>query len=64
VTLAKPFGAYYTSTVARGDTALLYVRSLEMKQAVIPAEQYNQVVEFYKAIARADKAQVVLTRKD
>ncbi|HMK39053.1 MAG TPA: DUF3857 domain-containing protein, partial [Bacteroidota bacterium] len=63
VVLSTPFARYRTATIARGDTAILYLRSLEMHDALIPAAQYNTLAEFYRAIARADKAQVVLVAK-
>ena len=63
VVLSTPFAKYRTATIALGDTALLYTRTLEMTQALIPATEYNKLAEFYRAIARADKAQVVLAIK-
>jgi hypothetical protein len=62
--LTTPFSRYHTEAIVRGDSAVLYVRTLEMDQAVIPAEEYNQLARFYRDVARADKAQIVLARKE
>ena len=64
VVLSTPFAEYHTATIALGDTVILYVRTLELNEALIPAAQYNKLAEFYRAIARADKAQVVLAGKE
>jgi len=63
VALLAPFGKFFAATVAQGDTALLYVRTLELDQSEIPAAKYNEFAAFYRAVARADKAQVVLASK-
>jgi len=64
VTLQTPFAMFATAVVARGDTAVLYTRTLEMSQAEIPAAHYNDLAAFYRAVARADKAQVVLAKRE
>ena len=63
VQLHASFGAYRARTIALGDTALLHVRSLEIRTPVIPAERYQEYVRFMKDVVKADKAQAVLTRK-
>ena len=40
------------------------MRTIELEKAVIPAPQYNDYAAFLRAVARADKAQVVLRRKE
>jgi transglutaminase-like putative cysteine protease len=63
VVLSTSFAKYRTATIALGDTAILYSRTLEMNEALIPAPEYNKLADFYRGIARADKAQVVLVVK-
>jgi len=62
--LATAFAKYATSVRALGDTAVMYTRTIELDQAVIPGQAYNELAAFYRAVARADKAQVVLAKKE
>jgi hypothetical protein len=58
------FGEYYSRTVAINDTAIIYQRSMEIHDYSIPAEKYAEYRQFYSDIVKADRAQVVLVRKN
>ncbi|HUI63577.1 MAG TPA: hypothetical protein VL126_01955, partial [Bacteroidota bacterium] len=61
--LTAPFGSFRSSALALSDTAILFTRRIEIRSTLIPATDYHEYVKFRQAVARSDKAQVVLTRK-
>ncbi|HZU29077.1 MAG TPA: DUF3857 domain-containing protein [Bryobacteraceae bacterium] len=62
VKLDAPFGSFEEKcTVDHG--ALLFQRSLEVKAATVPPDQYKQVRDFFGHVAGAEQAEVVLVRK-
>ena len=67
-TLPKPtdiktrFG-HYTSTIVVKDNMLLYTRNIDHHDGTYPAESYNELVEFYSAIYKADNSRIVLVKK-
>jgi hypothetical protein len=63
VTLDASFGSFRSSISVLGDTVILYVRNLTLKQTEIPPEHYQEYVHFFKEATRADRAQAVLVRK-
>jgi hypothetical protein len=63
-TLESSFGRYHSQTIAYGDTAIIYIRSKEIREYSIPAENYSEYRKFSADIVKADKAQVVLVRKN
>lgn len=63
VTLTSSFGSFSSSTVALGDTALVFRRRLEVDNRVIPAEHYGEYRKFFSDVVKADRAQVVLVKK-
>jgi hypothetical protein len=64
VHLTSSFGEFKSKTVAIGDSAIVYERSLEIREYSIPAKKYIEYRTFFADIVKADKAQVVLVRKD
>jgi len=60
ILIEAPFGKYYTKTVSLNDISILYVRKKEMRERVIPADQYEDYCKFYREIVKADRAQIVL----
>jgi hypothetical protein len=58
-----PFASYSIKILPMADTAIVYVRRMEIKQSTIPAEQYNEYRNFISDIVKADRAQVVLKKK-
>jgi hypothetical protein len=63
-TLESSFGKYHSRTVAHGDTVIIYTRSKEIREYSIPAKNYTEYRKFSADIVKADKAQVVLVRKN
>jgi hypothetical protein len=57
------FGEFHAKTLARGDTAIVYTRSFELRDYSIPAKTYGEYRKFYTDVVKADRAQVVLVRK-
>lgn len=62
--LQSSFGEFHSQTIVRGDTAILYIRSQEIRTYSIPAQNYAEYKKFLSDIVKADKAQVVLVRKN
>ena len=63
VALAEEFGTFRSAVVALGDSAILYIRKLEIGKKEIPASRYREYVRFFRDVARADRAQVVLVSR-
>jgi hypothetical protein len=60
--LEAPFGAYAT-TYAVKDDQLIFTRSLTLRAATIPPEQYAAVRTFFERIRAAEQSPVVLAKK-
>ena len=63
VKVKTPFGRYVARTSVGEDHTLVYHRELEITQAEIPAEHYDDFRAFVQQVARTDQAQVVLVRE-
>ena len=63
VFLVSSFGTFRSKTIALGDSAIIYTRSLEIRDYTIPAKNYAEYRKFFADIVKADRAQVVLVRK-
>lgn len=63
VTLKTKFGAY-TSSVKLENDKLIYTRMREEYAGRFPAADYEELVKYYGAIYKADRARVVLVKKD
>lgn len=62
IKITSPFGSYEASfTLDAGS--LLYVRKLRRNAGTFPAESYNQLIEFYRSITKADNTKVVFLSK-
>jgi transglutaminase-like putative cysteine protease len=62
VDIKTPFGRYEASATFR-EGAVEYVRRLEMRGGLYPANLYEAYRQFRNDIARADNMQIVLVRK-
>jgi len=62
VAVNTPFGAYAANYEVKGDH-LLFRRSLTMRAATIPVEQYAAVRNFFERIRATEQSPVVLARK-
>jgi Domain of Unknown Function with PDB structure (DUF3857)/Transglutaminase-like superfamily len=60
--LETAFGTYSTSYEVK-DGQLLFTRSLTLRAATIPADQYTAVRNFFERIRAAEQSPVVLARK-
>jgi len=61
VKIESEFGEYASSfQVEQG--ALLYVRTIKINKGQFPATQYEELVEFYKNINKADHVKIVLKK--
>ncbi|QOI96848.1 MAG: DUF3857 domain-containing protein [Flammeovirgaceae bacterium] len=62
VHIKSRFGEYKASvTIDAGD--VVYIRKLRIEKGEFPAETYNELVEFYKNINKADNTKLVLLNK-
>lgn len=57
------FGTFLEKSVALGDTAVRFIRSLEIHEYSIPSSGYEEYRKFFYDVVRADRAQVVLVKK-
>ena len=56
------FGEYESSfSVSQGK--VLYTRKLKMVKGEFPPETYNELIDFYKAINKADHVKIVFVNK-
>jgi hypothetical protein len=62
--LESSFGKYYSRIVSLGDSVIIYIRSKEIREYSIAANNYPEYRKFCVDIVKADKAQVVLVRKE
>lgn len=60
--IESEFGVYENSYLM-DEGSLVYVRKLVMKKGVFPASSYNNLVNFYKSIIKADNTKLVLLTK-
>lgn len=58
----SPFGQYEVS-IKFDQQGLLYVRRIEMRKGVYPAETYQQLIEFFRNISKADNMKLVFLHK-
>lgn len=63
VKLVPSFGNFSCSTIARGDTSVVYTRFFECRETVIPLEKYDEYRTFLTEVVKADRAQAVLVKK-
>ncbi|MFO7446834.1 MAG: hypothetical protein R6W90_10740, partial [Ignavibacteriaceae bacterium] len=64
VNLETSFAEYTSKAVADGDSVIIHVRKLEVKEYSVPAENYPEYRKFFSEVVKADKNQIVLIRKN
>lgn len=64
VDLSSSFGSFERKLMPIGSKKILYVRSLQIRKYSIPAKNYEEYRKFFSNIVEADRAQVVLVKKD
>jgi hypothetical protein len=62
VSLSTQFGSYSTKYEAK-DGKLIFTRLMTTSRALIPADKYASVRDFFAAIREAEQSPVVLIRK-
>jgi hypothetical protein len=62
VKLDSPYGTYQAAWKSEGDS-LLFVQSMEISDALVPAAQYTELRAFFEKVGRSEAAPVVLVRK-
>lgn len=62
VKISSRFGEYEVNYILKQEN-LIYVRKLKMNKGEYPAESYNELVEFYRGLNRADNAKMVFLSK-
>ncbi len=63
VLLQSKFGRY-EATIRVADGTLTYIRRMEMQRATHPPADYVEFADFCRKIAKADRMQVVLVKKE
>jgi hypothetical protein len=63
VDIKTQFGKYAASVKVMPDK-ILYYRNMEQYSGRFPAKDYNDLVEFYDVIYKADRTKIVLVKKD
>ena len=59
ITFESKFGSYYADNQVK-DGKLLYIRKFVRNRGKFPATSYVELIDFYKKVAKYDKAQVVM----
>ena len=62
VKLKNRFGEY-EATFKVDQNSLIYIRKMRMNDGLFPAESYNELIEFYKSVNKADAAKIVFMTK-
>jgi transglutaminase-like putative cysteine protease len=62
VKLSSRFGEYEASFTLDQDN-LVYIRKLKMNNGEFPAESYNELIEFYRNLNKADNTKMVFLSK-
>ncbi len=57
------FGRYHTKIQQQGNE-IIYIRKSERYAGIFPKTEYENMTEYYKQIAKADKAQLVLLKNE
>jgi hypothetical protein len=57
------FGTY-TASIKEQEGTVFYTRRVSMDQGRFPASAYNELIDFYKKVAKSDKTQMVLVNKN
>ncbi len=60
ITMRASFGTFQSSSVAVGDSAILYTRRLDILTSEIAPDRYPEYVKFMTEVVKADRAQAVL----
>lgn len=62
VKLRSRFGEYDASFMLDGDN-MVYIRRIRMNKGEYPPESYNELIEFYRSLNKADNTKLVFLNK-
>jgi transglutaminase-like putative cysteine protease len=62
--LVSSFGNFTSKVSEFGEDKIMYVRSLEINDYEIPAENYNEYRKFFTDVVKSDRSKVVLVRSN
>ncbi len=63
VNIETSFGKFFSQTIKNEDNSLTFIRQLEIKNYSIPPGEYADYRNFFSEIVKADRGQVVLSKK-
>ncbi len=64
VDLTTSFGGFSSKTVVTADSKIVFVRKIKINDYAIPAEKYNEYRNFFANVVKADRARVVLVKRN
>jgi hypothetical protein len=62
VKFKSPFGEYESSYILN-EKGLLYIRRVRINKGEFPADSYNELIDFYKSVSKADNQKLVFLNK-
>ena len=62
VKIVSPFGVY-ESTIKMNEGNVIYIRKMQVYKGEFPAGLYNDMIDFYKAVNKADNIKLVFLTK-
>jgi hypothetical protein len=63
VKLSNRFGEYEATYQLQEDGLFTYIRRVKMRKGEFPPDSYNELIDFFKAMAKADNTKVVFLSK-
>lgn len=64
VDLTTSFGGFSSKTVVTADSKIVFVRRIKINDYTIPAEKYNEYRNFFANVVKADRARVILVKRN
>ena len=61
--MTASFGSFSSTTSSVGDSVIIFRRTLEITQPEVASDHYSEYRNFFRAVVKADRGQVVLVRK-
>ena len=63
IRIESEFGEYYANFQQAPSGKLIYIRRMKMEKKQLPAQSYEELRKFFKAVSKADNVQIVLSGK-
>ena len=64
VNINSSFGEFSSKTIVDADSKIVFVRKIQINDYSIPAEKYTEYKNFFATVAKADRAQVILVKRN